>query len=301
MTAATEPELADSRVETRAGSYFVYYMKRRPAVALAFAWVGGMILLIGLGELVAPYASTRPDPTVILEPPSAAHPFGTDISGFDILSRILAAPRWDIGIALSGVGLALLGAAPLGIMAGFYGGERNLRSFSGEIVMRIADIIQAFPVFILALGLVAVLGPSAINVAIAVAFVNFPVFLRLLRSEALTIRERSYVDAARATGQRSSRIMLKYVGPNAMGPAVVQTSVSIGFAIILTAGLSFVGAGVRAPTPEWGSMIAIGAPSMVLGNWWPALFPGLIMGVTILAFAVVGQHLETVFDPRRRI
>jgi peptide/nickel transport system permease protein len=187
-----------------------------------------------------------------------------------------------------------------GAMAGYYSG-RSVRNFIGQTVMRLADIIQAFPVFILALGLVAVVGPSAKTVAVAIAFVNLPIFLRLFRAEALSVRERAYVDAARAGGVSDRRILARHVVPNAIGPAFVQISTGMGFAILLTAGLSFVGAGVRAPTPEWGSMIAIGAPNIVTGQWWPALFPGIWMGITILSLGIVGQSLEMLTDPRRRV
>jgi peptide/nickel transport system permease protein len=285
---------------TTTGAYARGYVRARPLVFGSFAVVAIVAILAVFGDAIAPHPTTTPDPAIALQAPSLAHPFGTDESGFDVFSRVLAAPRADLGIALGGTLLALVLGTPLGLLAGYYAGTRSARSIAGETVMRFADIIQSFPVFILALGLVAVAGPGALNVIVAVAFVNFPIYLRLFRAETLSIRERTYIDAARAGGIGDAQILRQHVLPNAMGPALVQVSVSIGMAVLLTAGLSFIGAGVRVPTPEWGSMISLGAPNIVTGQWWPSIFPGLAMGVTVLAFSIAGQAVAEMLDPRRR-
>jgi peptide/nickel transport system permease protein len=276
------------------------YVRVHKFAGLAIFVVLVAIFLALFGSLIAPYSPTIPNPAVALQAPSFAHPFGTDESGFDIFSQSLAAPRTDLGIALGGTAIALLLGAPLGIIAGYNAGRLSVLSAGGETMMRVADIIQSFPVFILALGLVAVRGPSALNVIVAIAFVNFPIYLRLFRSETLSLRERAFVDAARASGLSDLRIARRHIFPNALGPASVQVSVSVGFAILLTAGLSFIGAGVRPPTPELGSMVSAGSTNIVTGQWWPSVFPGLVIGVIVLAFAVTGDALGVLLDPTRR-
>jgi len=166
--------------------------------------------------------------------------------------------------------------------------------------VRGADIFQAFPVFIFALALVGFRGPSIQNVILALAFLNIPFFLRLTRGAVLHVRERPFVDAARCVGGSGLRIAFVHVMPNALTPALANLSPTIGFSILLASALSFVGAGVPIPTPEWGSMIAIGAPNMMTGQWWTALFPGLALGLTILGYALVGDGFRYYLDPVNR-
>jgi peptide/nickel transport system permease protein len=163
--------------------------------------------------------------------------------------------------------------------------------------MRAADVMQAFPVFVFAIALVASLGQSIQTVVLAIAFVNIPIYLRLMRSQVMAIRETRYVEASLVAGFSDMRTILRHVLPNAMGPALAQLSVNVGWSILLTAGLSFVGAGVRAPTPEWGSMIAVGFQNVVTGEWWPSVFPGLALAVTVFGFSLVGSSVETLADP----
>ncbi|MXN17735.1 ABC transporter permease subunit [Pseudooceanicola sp. GBMRC 2024] len=265
------------------------------AVVVALA-----VLVALIGPWIAPYDPTIPDFMAPLSPPSAAHWLGTDQTGFDILSKILAAPRYDLGIALSGTLIALLIGAPLGMMAGYNQGRRTVLGAAGETVMRLADIVQSFPVFVLALGLVAMRGPSVVNVVIAVAFVSTPQYLRLFRSETLGLRSRAFIDAARTAGLSNLQIARAHVAPNVMGVASVQISVSIGFAVLLTAGLSFLGAGVQPPTPELGAMVADGASNIVTGAWWPSVFPGLAICLIVMSFSLVGDIVAALLDPRRR-
>jgi peptide/nickel transport system permease protein len=218
----------------------------------------------------------------------------------DIFSRIIYSARIDLVIAVLGTALSLLIGAPLGLIAGYFSGARGVWGGASEATMRTADVLQAFPVFVLAIALVAALGQSARNVIIAIAFVNIPIYLRLLRTQALSLRERRFIDAARVARSSEMRIVFRHVLPNAMSPAIIQASVNMGWAVLLTAGLSFVGAGVRVPTPEWGSMIAVGAQNMITGQWWPALFPGIAIALTVLGFALIGDSLELMLDPVRR-
>ena len=158
--------------------------------------------------------------------------------------------------------------------------------------MRVSDVLQAFPVFITAMLLVTLSGRSVSNIVIALALVYTPIFVRLTRAEVMSQSTRGYVEAARAAGNRPWIIAVKHILPNSMVPALVQTSVTIGFAIILTAGLSFVGAGVRPPTPEWGLMISLGASQLILGEWWPSVFPGLAMTITVFGYAAHRARLR---------
>jgi peptide/nickel transport system permease protein len=233
-------------------------------------------------------------------PPSWAHPFGTDAVGMDIFSRAIFAPRIDLSIALVATLLSAATGAAMGAFVGFYSVGRGLRPVLGYTVMRAADVLQAFPVFVFAIALVASLGQSVQTVIIAIAFVNAPIYLRLMRGEVLAIRDMRYVEAARVAGLSDLHTITRHVIPNAMGPILAQMSVNIGWSILLTAGLSFIGAGVQAPTPEWGSMIAMGFQNVVTGQWWPSLFPGLALAVTVFGFALVGSSIEVLSDPMKR-
>lgn len=221
--------------------------------------------------------------------PEPPHWFGTDQSGLDVFSRVIAAPRTDMTIALTGALFSLALGSLLGLVAGFW------RNAATELLMRVSDVLQSFPVFITAMVLVALAGRNTANIVLALTLVYTPIFIRLTRAEVMTQTARGYTEAARALGNPPWRVALVHVLPNSLVPALVQTSVTIGFAIILTAGLSFVGAGVRPPTPEWGLMISQGAPQMILGEWWPSLFPGLAITLSVFGFAVLGHTLEERF------
>lgn len=260
---------------------------------IGLAIVLGMLLIALLAPVLAPFDPEQATSDV-LQPPSATHPFGTDISGFDVLSRTLYAPRVDILIAFSSTLLAMAVGIPLGIIAGY---RRGLQS---EAMSRGFDIIQAFPFFILALVLLGIFGPSVRNLILVVAFVNAPIYFRLMKSQARMLAGRQFIEAARVAGCRDRDLMFRHILPNSLTPALAQMSVTIAWSVILTAGVSFVGAGVRAPTPEWGVMIANGAAQMQTGQWWPALFPGLVLALSVIGYALVGNAITDVMDPRKR-
>lgn len=247
--------------------------------------VGIALFLAVFGEAVAPY-----DPRIPVgppsSPPSGAHWFGTDTSGLDVFSRVISAPRIDVTLAVSAALLSGIFGTFIGLMAGFYRGPLS------ALIMRISDVLQAFPVFILAMVLVALSGRNLTNLIFALTFLYTPIFVRLTRAEVLTQRERSYVEAARAAGNSDIKIALKHVLPNSLTPSLIQLSVTVGFGILLTAGLSFVGAGVRPPNPEWGLMIANSAPQIVLGEWWTSLFPGIAVSLTVVGFAALSNAIE---------
>jgi peptide/nickel transport system permease protein len=280
--------------------------RRRPdwLLRIGAGIVAVVSLLAVIGPWIGPYDPTLTTPRVAQPPPalseipgliagaldgSLPHPphwMGTDASGYDVFSRVIAAPRTDLVIALLANGLSLALGVFLGLVAGYF------RNWGTELLMRVSDVMQSFPVFISAMVLVALAGRSTANIIIALAFVYTPIYVRLTRAEVLSQKARGFVEAARAMGRRELSIALTHVLPNALAPALIQSSVTIGFAILLTAGLSFVGAGVRPPTPEWGLMISTGANQIILGEWWPSVFPGIAISLTVFGFAVLGNALE---------
>ena len=291
-----------SRREAAAAEFrnFLAFARRRPGFMFGLVVVVITVFLAMLGPYIAPYHPERALPGAGLQPPSAEHWMGTDVSGMDVFSRVISAPRIDLAIALSATVIAFVGGVLLGVISGFYAGARGVPRVASEAIMRGADILQAFPVFIFALALVGFRGPGTENVIVALAFLNIPYFLRVTRGAVFQVRERPFVEAARCAGNKEVRIAFVHVMPNALGPALANVSPGIGFAILLTAALSFVGAGVPKPTPEWGSMISIGAHNMMTGQWWTALFPGLALGVTVLGYALVGDGIRDYMDPVNR-
>ena len=264
---------------------------------VGLAIVVASVVLMIVGFAIAPTDPLAEDFSAILAPPSWDHWFGTDQNGRDVFSRVIAAPRVDIYIALMSTAAALVIGVPLGVMAI---GTSRLGSAFSEFMLRLLDVIQAFPVFILALALVAAFGPSALNVIIALTVLQFPVFLRLTRSSALVNRNRSFVEAARISGAGSFTVLRRHILPNSMAPAFVGASVAVAQAVLVTAGLSFVGAGIRPPTPEWGAMISEGAQNLITGQWWTSVFPGLALAIVALGYALVGDGLKQYLDPARR-
>lgn len=266
-------------------------------------WVGASIvgvscLLAVIGPWIAPYdpeAATRD----ILLPPSLEHPFGTGASGVDVLSFVLAGFRTDIVIALASVGMALVGGVLLGAFSGF-NHESRLARFVAWLILRFADMIQAIPVFILALALVGMSGPSVKNVVIAIAFVNLPIFLRLTRGAVEVRRREAFAEAARVMGLPDRKVLMRHVLPNSLDSVFANASITVGFAVLLTAALSYLGAGVRPPTPEWGATIASGAQNLITGQWWISVLTGAVLSTVVLGFALLGEALRRRWDPNRR-
>ncbi|WP_213957997.1 MULTISPECIES: ABC transporter permease [unclassified Variovorax] len=261
--------------------------------------IGLVLLLIQVVAIVfapwiAPYSPVTADPMNSLQPPSWQHLFGTDVSGMDIFSRVVFATRINLLISVTAVAIAFALGVPIGLAIGYY------RGWASSLAMRIFDFVQSFPVFVLGMVLVSVMGQEIWNVAIVLAVLFTPVFARLIRAEVLSLRERPFIAAARCSGATDVDIMFRHILPNALTPAIVQISISIGMAILLTAGLSFVGAGVRMPVPEWGLMVSNGAQQMILGIWWIALFPGLAIVFSVLTFALLGDSAKQKFDPQSR-
>jgi peptide/nickel transport system permease protein len=225
---------------------------------------------------------------------------GTDTAGLDIFSRVLYAPRIDLAIALLATAAAVLAGGMLGAIAGLADGRHGLSGGLATVIVRSADVIQAFPVFAFALVLFAVLGPGVTALVLALAIVNTPLYLRLMRGQVLVLRRQAFVEAAGIAGAPASYLLLRHIVPNALPTLIAQISNNIAAAILLTAGLSFIGAGVRAPAPEWGSMIAMGFANVVTGQWWPSLFPGSALALTVLGFGLIAGSIEAYAGPRER-
>lgn len=283
----------------RPGELARFWQSTRSSTAFAIGLfiVAVSIVLLVIGPYIGPYDPLKEDFNAVLTGPSSDHWLGTDVNGRDVLSRVLAAPRTDLLIAIVSTLLAALIGIPLGVLAT---GTSRAGAFGGELLLRFMDVLQAFPVFIFGLALVAAFGPSATNVIIALTVLQFPVFLRLTRSAAITVRGRTFVEAARVGGAGTFGILFRHVLPNSIAPSLVGASVAVAQAILITAGLSFVGAGIRPPTPEWGQMISDGAKNLTTGQWWPSVFPGVALGVVVLGYALVGDGLKLHFDPSRR-
>jgi peptide/nickel transport system permease protein len=260
-------------------------------------WTGfillGLVVLIALvGPLLSGYDPERADPLNALEAPSAQHPFGTNNNGADVFSRVVHAARLDLFIGFTSVALAFIIAIPLGAAVGYS------RRWWAAVTMRFMDFLQSFPIFVLAMAFVAFAGPSLRNVIVVLTVLFIPIFIRVVRSEVLAMREANFIEAARCVGNSDFRLITRHVLPNVLGTSMAQASINIGWALLVVAGISFVGAGLQPPTPEWGLMISEGAENIITGQWWVALFPGVALGIAVLAFALAGDALRDRLDVR---
>ncbi len=283
----------DARRAPAARGSLARFFRRRTAVA------GGVITatflaVTLLGMWVTPYPPAAADYNQTLAPPSLAHPMGTDDFGRDILSRLMAGARYSLGMGLSAVTLGAAVGSLWGVASAFHGG------FFDNVSMRAADILFAFPGILLAIAIVAVLGPGLTNVVIAVGVFSIPTFARLVRGPALAAMGQEYVEAARAVGAGGARIMLRHLVPVALPPIIVYFTLRIGTAILTASALSFLGLGVQPPTPEWGAMLAAGrlfinvAPQLVIA-------PGVTISLAVLGFNLLGDGLRDALDPRLRV
>ena len=276
------------------GRHARYVFGENPVTAGALALLVALVVLAIVGPSLAPYDPLASNTAKTLQPPSRAHWFGTDQIGRDILSRVLVATRLDLIISVAAVALSFAAGSAAGAAAGFFGG------WTDRIVTRITDTIMAFPLFVLAMGIVAALGNTLGNIVLATAVINVPFYARMARAEANVRRDAGFVEAARLSGHSSARVLAVHVFPNCLPPMMVQASLNLGWAILNAAGLSFIGLGVRPPTPEWGIMVAEGAAFIVSGEWWIALFPGLALMLAVFCFNLLGDGLRDLIDPRRR-
>lgn len=260
-------------------------IRRSPGAA-----VGGLLVaFIAVLAIFGPAFTSDPlipNPDITLISPSPAHPMGTDAFGRDVFSRVVAGARLDLTIAIAAAAIAFIGGSLVGAITGF------ARGIVDDVVMRVVDILQSFPAFILAVGLTAMLGNTVQNVVTAVGIAYMPFFVRLVRSQMITAREAEYARAARCVGNPPWRIMGYHLLPNCLGPAIVQATLCLGWAILDAAGLSFLGLGIRPPTAEWGVLVAEGTQYINSGQWWISVFPGLMIVLAVLGFNLVGDRLR---------
>jgi len=265
-----------------------------PVTLAAVLLFAAILLAALLGARLAPLDPLQTDVARALRPPSAVNWFGTDHLGRDVFSRTLVATRLDLLIAVSAVSLSFVAGCAVGALTGYFGG------LADRVVGRLVDVLMAFPLFVLAMAMVAALGNTVANIIYATAIINLPFYIRFARAEVNLRRAAGYVLSARLAGASDGRILARVLVPNIMPVMVVQMSLNMGWAILNAAGLSFIGMGVKPPTPEWGIMVAQGASHVTSGHWWVALFPGLALVVTVFAFNLLGDGLRDIVDPRRR-
>jgi peptide/nickel transport system permease protein len=277
-----------------------------PRRRLSFRAVFGLTVLLCIGGAsvlapqIAPWDPARQMLLKRLRPPMwearglREHPLGTDHLGRDILSRILYGGRISLGVGLSAVTLSCLVGVTLGLLAGFHGGRTD------AFIMRVVDVFLAIPYILLAMGVVFALGASLLNVILVMALTRWVQFARIVRADVLSIREREFVSGARARGNRSMRLLLRHVLPNALTPIIVVATLELAFMIIYESALSFLGLGVQPPTPTWGWMLSDGR-NYVATAWWLATFPGLAIMLTVLAVNLLGDWLRDTLDPRLKV
>ena len=288
--ALERPSLLDRRrkgreARVRTGSFW------RPVTVISVAIVGLWVVLATFAPLVAPFDPLA-NAGANLQAPSAAHLMGTDDLGRDILSRLIWGSRLSLPLAAIIVAFSLLVGGSLGLMAGYFGRVVD------NVIMRVADLVLAFPQIILAMAVAAAFGPSIGNAVLALVIVSWPLYARIIRSSVLSVREQEFVISGRLLGSSTVRSMIRDVIPNCVGPSLVMSTIELGNAILMLAALSFLGLGPRPPAAEWGAMIALGSQHLM--KWWTSLFPGLAILTLVLAFNLLGDALQDYLDPRSR-
>jgi peptide/nickel transport system permease protein len=265
---------------------------------MRLARVGGALVLLAilaavLAVVAAPYSPTQQDIRSLLQPPTLAHPLGTDELGRDTLTRVMVGAQASLEVGILAVGISLVVGSLLGLIAGY------LRGATDATLMRIMDGLLALPTLVLALAITAMLGPSLNNAMLAIGITGVPVFARLVRGQVLSVREQDFVQAARSLGAGHVRMIGRHILPNVMSPIVVQASLTMPAAILAEAGLSFLGLGVQPPTPSWGAMLNT-AKGYLQQDAWLAVAPGTAIFITVLGFNFLGDAIRDVLDPRLR-
>jgi len=271
-----------------------WILRGNPMTLVASIGAALLVLLAIVGPWIVPYDPIASNVPIALQPPSAAHWFGTDQLGRDVFSRVIVATRLDLMIAASAVTLSFAIGALIGSFCGYTGGALD------RWVGRFVDVLMAFPLFVLAMAMVAALGNRVENIIYATAIINLPFYIRFARAEVNVRRGVGWVEAARASGNSHARVVMLFLLPNVLPAMAVQISLNLGWAILNAAGLSFLGLGVKPPTPEWGIMVAEGARFITTGKWWLVVFPGAALMSAVLCFNLLGDGLRDILDPRMR-
>lgn len=273
-------------------------LRRSKTALFGLGVVVALVLVAIFADVLAPYSPTKNSPSEMFQTPNSKHWLGTDQFGRDMLSRVIHGSRVSLAVGLSSVLLAIFVGVPLGVLAGFYGGKTD------TAIMRFMDLILAFPVFLLAIVIMIMFTPTAgligaMKVIMAIAIVRIPIYARLVRGSVLSIKEKEYVEACHALGQRDIKVLLWHILPNCLAPIIVAGTLSIATAIIVEASLSFLGVGTQPPTPSWGWDLKANV-SWIQENAWLALCPGFAIFVTVLGFNLFGDGLRDALDPRMK-
>nr|WP_269769505.1 ABC transporter permease [Roseomonas rubea] len=274
--------------------FYAWSFGRSPSSMLGLAIVALFFALAAFGPWIVPYPLDATGAMNLgnrLKPPSAAHWFGTDEMGNDLYSRVILATRTSLWVGLTIVGAATVVGVPLGIAAGYFGGAVR------AAIMRVTDVFLSVPGIVLALAIVAALGPGILNGIIALAIVWWPGYVRLVEAKALALRNEPFVEAARAVGASHARILAVHILPNCTSPIIVKASMDMGLAMLAAASLGFIGLGAKPPAPEWGAMISV-ARTYMPNWWWYAVFPGFAIYLTVLGFNLFGDGLRDILDPK---
>ena len=257
--------------------------------------LGVLTLIAILAPILSPFGPGELSLDDKLAAPNARHPFGTDRLGVDVMSRTFHATRLDLGIALASVAIGATAGIPIGVLLGYFGG------WFDTAFMRMLEAIQSFPPIVLAMSVVAAFGQDKVIIVIVIAFIAFPYYVRLVRSEAISKREWQFIEAAEAVGNSRLRVAFVHLLPNSITPGVVYASLNAGFAILVAATLGFLGLGIGPGEAEWGLMVREGSRGIINGQWWLTLFPGLFITLTVGAFYLVGDGLRDVLDPKTQV
>lgn len=265
-----------------------FFIKKKLRMLLGI-WIVGILLLATVGPFLAPFDPMAISFSEVLRPPSKTHLFGTDDMGRDLFSRVLHGAPLSISGAFAVVGAAVLIGTSLGLLGGFLGGAAD------TLTMRGADMFLSFPFLVLAMAVAAALGPSLPHAIMALAIIWWPPYARLIRGQVLAVKEKEFVLAARSVGAGNLRIMVRHILPSCVGPVIARLTTDLGYAILATAALGFVGLGAQPPSPEWGAIISKGR-SYIMDNWWYATFPGLAISLSVMAFSFLGDEIHEAYS-----
>lgn len=279
--------------ETAIGKEIFNSVKKNKTASISLVSLLIIVLIGIIGPLIAPYSPTESNFEEFLQPPSIEHPFGTDAIGRDLFSRMLYGARETLKVAVMSVGITFFLGTLLGVTSAYIGGLLD------NVMMRIMDILLALPGILLALAIVAILGPSQTNAMIAIGISSIPSFTRLIRSAALSVKSSGYIEASRAVGSSHRWVMINQIIPNITNVLVVYTTMYVGIAILDTSALGFIGLGAQPPTPEWGTLLSEGK-DYLSDAWWLATFPGLAITIIVLTVNILGDELNERFNPRNK-
>lgn len=274
--------------------YYWYILKQNTLTSIGLAIIVALLFIALFAPWLSPYDPYETNPLEVLQPPNLAHPFGTDTWGRDIMTRVFYATFLDISLAISSVLIASAVGVIIGAILGYVGGKLS------ELLMRVIDVLLAFPSFILGMALMVGLGAGVINLLITQTVIRVPIFARQVHGDMLSVKQNEYAEAAVCVGNKTLRIIFYHLLPNCITPLIVLITMNFGYAILEIAALSFLGLGIAPPTAEWGLMVAYGAPYMVTGLWYMSFFPGLFIVLSALAFNLVGDGIRDLLEKRVR-